>query len=160
MVGLFGWLYMGDRHGRNAPEVPSPAGTRSVRVCHWRHHNLFHFAPTLEHVSTIAFSDLTILTINVLLTDCILWGASIATLIWAAVRLDPARVGILLMTEVIFGAVTSALFTGKKLSFSEIISGFLVLLCGLLEVLIADLKASLQVKMYEAMCWYCQTKTN
>ena len=53
---------------------------------------------------------------------------------WAAVRLDPARVGILLMTEVIIGAVTAALFAGENLSHSEMIGGSLVVLCGLLEV--------------------------
>ena len=53
---------------------------------------------------------------------------------WAAVRLDPARVGILLMTEVVFGAVTAALFAGEKLSISELIGGVLVVLSGLLEV--------------------------
>jgi drug/metabolite transporter (DMT)-like permease len=53
---------------------------------------------------------------------------------WATVRLDPARVGILLMTEVIFGAMTAALFAGETLSRSEVIGGALVILCGLLEV--------------------------
>jgi drug/metabolite transporter (DMT)-like permease len=94
----------------------------------------FILAPFLEPAPTIAVSDLTILTVYVLLTGGIWWGASIATLMWAAVRLDPARVGILLMTEVIFGALTAALFAGENLSFSEMIGGFLVILCGLLEV--------------------------
>jgi drug/metabolite transporter (DMT)-like permease len=94
----------------------------------------FMFAPFLEPVPTIAFSELTILTVNVLLTGGLWWGASIAALMWAAVRLDPARVGILLMTEVIIGAVTAALFAGENLSLSGMIGGSLVILCGLLEV--------------------------
>lgn len=53
---------------------------------------------------------------------------------WATLRLDPARVGILLMTEVIFGAITAAIFAGESLSTSEMIGGALVILCGLLEV--------------------------
>ena len=53
---------------------------------------------------------------------------------WATLRLDPARVGILLMPEVIFGALTAAIFAGETLSASEMIGGELVILCGLLEV--------------------------
>jgi drug/metabolite transporter (DMT)-like permease len=94
----------------------------------------FIFAPFLEPVPTVALSDLSPLTVNVLLTGVLWWGASIAALMWATVRLDPARVGILLMTEVIFGAVTAAVFAGESLSPSEMIGGALVILCGLLEV--------------------------
>jgi drug/metabolite transporter (DMT)-like permease len=53
---------------------------------------------------------------------------------WAAVRLDPARVGILLMTEVVFGASTAAIFAGESLSAREMVGGALVILYGLLEV--------------------------
>lgn len=94
----------------------------------------FIFAPFLEPVPTVALSDLSPLTVNVLLTGVLWWGASIAALMWATVRLDPARVGILLMTEVIFGAVTAVVFAGESLSPSEMIGGALVILCGLLEV--------------------------
>jgi drug/metabolite transporter (DMT)-like permease len=92
------------------------------------------FAPFLEPVPTIALPDLAILSMNVLVTGGLWWGASIAALMWAALRLDPARVGILLMTEVVLGAVTAAFFAGETLSLSEIIGGSLVILCGLLEV--------------------------
>ena len=94
----------------------------------------FLFAPFLEPLPRVALSDLTTMVANVLLTGGLWWGASIAALMWATVRLDPARVGILLMTEVIFGAVTAAIFAGESLSPSEMIGGFLVILCGLLEV--------------------------
>lgn len=94
----------------------------------------FLFAPFLEPVPRVALSDLSTMAVNVLLTGGLWWGASIAALMWATVRLDPARVGILLMTEVIFGAVTAAIFAGESLSPSEMIGGSLVILCGLLEV--------------------------
>jgi drug/metabolite transporter (DMT)-like permease len=94
----------------------------------------FLFAPFLEPVPRVALSDLSTMVVNVLLTGGLWWGASIAALMWATVRLDPARVGILLMTEVIFGALTAAIFAGESLSPSEMIGGSLVILCGLLEV--------------------------
>ena len=94
----------------------------------------FIFAPFLEPFPTVALSDLVTMTTSVLLTGGLWWGASITALMWAAVRLDPARVGILLMIEVIFGALTAAIFAGESLSLSEMIGGALVILCGLLEV--------------------------
>ena len=94
----------------------------------------FLFAPFLEPLPVIALSDLPLLSAQVLLTGGLWWGASIAALMWATLRLDPARVGILLMTEVIFGAVSAAILAGESLSTSEMIGGTLVILCGLLEV--------------------------
>jgi drug/metabolite transporter (DMT)-like permease len=38
------------------------------------------------------------------------------------------------MPEVIFGALTAAIFAGETLSASEMIGGGLVILCGVLEV--------------------------
>ena len=92
------------------------------------------FAPFLEPLPTIAPSDLPLLAAQVLLTGGLWWGVSIAALMWATLRLDPARVGILLMTEVVFGALTAAILAGESLSTSEMIGGALVILCGLLEV--------------------------
>ncbi|MCZ8333926.1 MAG: DMT family transporter [Rhodobacteraceae bacterium] len=94
----------------------------------------FLFAPFLEPLPSIAGPDIIATTVQVLLTGALWWGASIAALMWATVRLDPARVGILLMTEVIFGAMTAAIFAGERLSGSEMVGGALVILCGLLEV--------------------------
>lgn len=62
------------------------------------------------------------------------WALSVAALIWAAARLDPARVGILLMVEVLVGAVSAALLAGEHLSAAEIAGGLLVLVAGALEV--------------------------
>lgn len=94
----------------------------------------FLIAPFLEPFPAIALSDLPTVAVHIGLTGGLWWGVSIAGLMWAAVRLDPARVGILLMTEVIFGALTAAIFAGESLSPSEMIGGALVVLCGLLEV--------------------------
>lgn len=62
------------------------------------------------------------------------WGLSIAALMWATPRLEPARIGILLMAEVLVGAVSAALLAGEHLGPVEIIGGALVLLAGVLEV--------------------------
>jgi drug/metabolite transporter (DMT)-like permease len=62
------------------------------------------------------------------------WGASLAGLMWAAPRLDPARVGILLMSEVLVGTASAALFAGERLSPLELTGGALVLVAGVLEV--------------------------
>lgn len=91
-------------------------------------------APLLEPLPTIDPSDLSKVLLQAILTAGLWWVLSIAALMWAAVRLDPARVGILLMTEVVFGALTAAVFAGESLSASEMIGGALVILCGLLEV--------------------------
>jgi drug/metabolite transporter (DMT)-like permease len=56
-------------------------------------------APLLEPLPTINPANLSTMMVQVLLTGGIWWVLSIAALMWAAVRLDPARVGILLMTD-------------------------------------------------------------
>ena len=94
----------------------------------------FVFAPFLAPPPIIAAEDALRIGITVLVTGGVWWGLSIAALMWATLRLDPARVGILLMPEVILGAVTAAIFAGETLSASEMIGGGLVILCGLLEV--------------------------
>ena len=91
-------------------------------------------APSLEPFPTIEPANLTTLALQVLFTGGLWWVLSIAALMWATVRLDPARVGILLMTEVVVGAATAAAFANESLSPSELIGGSLVILCGLLEV--------------------------
>lgn len=88
----------------------------------------------LEPFSTIATSDLFAVAMTVLFTGGLWWVLSIAALMWAAMRLAPARLGILLMTEVVFGAATAAMFAGEGLSASELTGGALVILSGLLEV--------------------------
>lgn len=91
-------------------------------------------APFLEPLPGIAWAELPSVAGMVLLTGGLWWVLSIAALMWATVRLDPARVGILLMPEVAVGAATAALFAGESLSAGEVIGGALVILSGLLEV--------------------------
>ncbi len=69
-----------------------------------------------------------------LVTGGVWWGLSIASLMWATVRLEPARVGLLLMTEVIVGAVSAGILASEHLSPVEITGGALVLCAGILEV--------------------------
>ncbi|WP_254796928.1 hypothetical protein [Sulfitobacter albidus] len=54
---------------------------------------------------------------------------------WATARLDPARTGILLMSEVLIAALSAAVLAGEHLHPIEIAGGALVLLAGVLEVL-------------------------
>ena len=67
-------------------------------------------------------------------TAALWWGLSIALLLWATARLEPARVGILLMTEVLVGALSAALIAGEALSSLEMAGGALVLTAGIMEV--------------------------
>lgn len=94
----------------------------------------FVSAPFLEPLPFVAGEDMFTIGVQIFLTGGFWWVFSIAALMWAAVRLDPARVGILLMPEVVFGAVTAAMFAGEDLAISEFIGGALVVLSGVLEV--------------------------
>ena len=69
-----------------------------------------------------------------LVTGALWWGASIAGLMWATVRLDPARVAILLMTEVLAGALSAAVLANERLRDAEMLGGALVLIAGVLEI--------------------------
>jgi drug/metabolite transporter (DMT)-like permease len=62
------------------------------------------------------------------------WGLSMAALMWATARLEPARVGILLMSEVLVGVASAALFAGEPLGRVEMAGGALVILAAILEV--------------------------
>jgi drug/metabolite transporter (DMT)-like permease len=91
-------------------------------------------APVSAPFPTVTGAHLTAVALTVLGAAAFWWVLSIGALMWAAVRLDPARLGILLMIEVVFGAATAAAFAGESLSNAEIIGGALVILSGLLEV--------------------------
>ncbi|WP_254700456.1 DMT family transporter [Sulfitobacter sp. BSw21498] len=69
-----------------------------------------------------------------LATGGLWWGISIASLMWATVRLEPARVGLLLMSEVVVGAASAALIAAERLSPLEFVGGALVLCAGVLEI--------------------------
>jgi drug/metabolite transporter (DMT)-like permease len=69
-----------------------------------------------------------------LFTGALWWGLSLAALMWATVRIDPARVGILMMTEVVVGAASAAALAHETLSTLELAGGTLVLAAGVLEL--------------------------
>ncbi|MEH6647915.1 DMT family transporter [Sulfitobacter sp.] len=69
-----------------------------------------------------------------LATGGLWWSISIASLMWATVRLEPARVGLLLMSEVVVGAASAALIAAERLSPLELVGGALVLCAGVLEI--------------------------
>lgn len=70
------------------------------------------------------------------------WGVSVTSLMWATPRLEPARVGILLMTEVLVGTVSAAMLAHESVAPFEILGGLLVLLAGVLEVWPVKAKAA------------------
>ena len=55
--------------------------------------------------------------------------------LWAAQRIDSARVGILLMTEVLFGTLSAGLLSGQPFGLAEGIGTALIVGAGLIEVL-------------------------
>lgn len=92
-------------------------------------------APILEPVpDPIALGHLWVLVGWVLVAGLLGVAAAMAGIMWAATRLDPSRVGILLMAEVFVSAVSAALIAGEALSPVEIAGGGLVLLAGAIEV--------------------------
>jgi len=55
--------------------------------------------------------------------------------LWATQRMDPGRVGILLMTEVLFGAISAALLSGEPFGSLEFAGTALIISAGLIDVL-------------------------
>ena len=55
--------------------------------------------------------------------------------LWASQRLDSGRIGILLLSEVMVGSITAALYAGEKFGAAEIIGTALIICAGLIEVL-------------------------
>lgn len=55
--------------------------------------------------------------------------------LWAAQRIDSARVGILLMTEVLFGTLSAGFLSGQPFGLAEAIGTALIVSAGLIEVL-------------------------
>ena len=56
-------------------------------------------------------------------------------ILWAAQRLDPGRIGILLTTEVMVGAISAALLSGEAFGAPELIGTAFIISAGLVEVL-------------------------
>lgn len=55
--------------------------------------------------------------------------------LWATQRMDPGRVGILLMTEVLFGAISAALLSGEPFGALEFTGTALIVAAALVDVL-------------------------
>lgn len=91
-------------------------------------------APLLEPWPRLALADVGPLLGWATAAGGLWWGLSMLGLMWATARLEPARVGILLMTEVLVGAASAAWLAGERLGPLEILGGTLVLCAGILEV--------------------------
>ncbi|MEP3438658.1 MAG: hypothetical protein ABJN75_18045 [Hoeflea sp.] len=92
-------------------------------------------APFLDSQHVELSSDDWVKALGVaVVTGGVWWGLSIASLMWATLRLEPARVGILLMTEVVVGAVSAAVLAAEHLAPLELTGGALVLTAGILEL--------------------------
>jgi drug/metabolite transporter (DMT)-like permease len=71
----------------------------------------------------------------VIFTGALWWALSIVGLLWATTKLEPARVGILMISEVLVSVASAALIAGEVLSPTELMGGTLVLVAGVLEFL-------------------------
>ncbi len=101
-------------------------------------------APVLDPFpSSVAPSAL----ILAILTGAVWWSLSITGLMWASARLEPARVGILLMTEVLLASISAAILADETLGLIEIVGGILVLVAGLLEVFPNQTRQQPHIKM-------------
>ncbi len=92
-------------------------------------------APALEPFpGAIPLASLVPALVWILVAGGLWWGMSMAALMWATARLEPARVGILLMTEVLVGTISAAVIAGERLGTLEIVGGAMVVSAGVLEV--------------------------
>ncbi|ROO24787.1 DMT family transporter [Salinisphaera japonica] len=62
------------------------------------------------------------------------WIASMIALVWATSYLEPARVGILLMSEVLVGVISAALFAGETMAGLQWLGGGLLISAAVLDV--------------------------
>ena len=91
-------------------------------------------APLLAPLPQLAANDMAKVAGLAVATGGLWWGASTAGLMWATMRLEPARVAILLMTEVLTGVLSASLLSNERLRSVEMFGGALVLCAGLLEI--------------------------
>lgn len=93
-------------------------------------------APVLAPVPNLAgLADPWAVALWVIATGVLWWAVSIVGLLWATTKLEPARVGILLMSEVLVSVISAALIAGELFTVTELIGGALVLVAGVLEFL-------------------------
>lgn len=69
------------------------------------------------------------------------WAASLTGFMWATQQLEPPRVGILLMSEVVAGTVSAALFADEPFGVVMTLGAMLVVAAGVLETM-PDRKSS------------------
>jgi drug/metabolite transporter (DMT)-like permease len=69
------------------------------------------------------------------------WSASLALVVWAAGHLPPARLGILMMSEVLVGVFSAALFANESLTWLQGLGAALVITAAILEVMPARARA-------------------
>ncbi len=84
-------------------------------------------------------SDVNILPVAgwALLLGLLWWALSLTAFMWAIQNLDPARIGILLMSEVIVGAASAALLADEGFTLPMGFGAILVIAAGFLESLSA-----------------------
>jgi drug/metabolite transporter (DMT)-like permease len=70
-----------------------------------------------------------------LLLGGLLWVPAQFALFWGVARLDPGRVGILLMAEVVVGAATAAILTDEPFGWRQILGGGLIVGAGFIDTL-------------------------
>jgi drug/metabolite transporter (DMT)-like permease len=91
-------------------------------------------APVLEPVPTMAIEAVVPALGWTFAAGGLWWGLSMMGLMWATARLEPARVGILLMVEILVAVASSALIVGERLEPLELVGGAFILVAGLLEI--------------------------
>jgi len=89
----------------------------------------------LDHVPT--YADILRSLPWLILLGPLLWVPAQLLLMWGTKRLDPGRVGILLMGEALVGAATAAILTDEPFGWREIVGGLLILGAGLIDTLMA-----------------------
>lgn len=91
-------------------------------------------APLLGALPSLNAHDAAKMIGFALATGGMWWGASTVGLMWATMRLDPARVALLLMTEVLVGALSATFLANERLRDFEMLGGALVLCAAVLEI--------------------------
>ena len=78
----------------------------------------------------------------ILLIGCLWWALSLTAFMWATRILEPARIGMLLMSEVIVGAASAALVADEPFTLTMLFGAVLVIAAGFLESVPAVLNST------------------
>jgi drug/metabolite transporter (DMT)-like permease len=90
-------------------------------------------AALLDHIP--AYADIIRSLPWLILLGPLLWVPAQLLLMWGTKRLDPGRVGILLMGEALVGAATAAVLTDEPFGWREMVGGALIIGAGLIDTL-------------------------